>query len=249
YKFNVSDDAGPINMIFKYDDSGDFIDSFDLSEDSKSPVGVATVGGYIYVLDHPDHRVYKYDCCGAYLERSRILNYDGSSIANPKGLAIDIAANEMWVVSDTDKNIYQYSLSAAFADTGTPLPASPDAIPLDTNQQKVRGLAIDSSHLYVLDYSTSTPKETRFYQYRRSDGVLTAVSKVLLEKTPSNNKLQSPAGAMFDGVGGTWLWVVDSGTNKVYEYDITSLFDGVGSESPATNEFPLHGDNTDASGV
>lgn len=242
-KFNVSDKS--VDKIYKYDDDGDFVGSFDLSEDSGFPVGVAAVGGYVYVVDHPDHMVYQYTCSGDLVDVSKdLLKLDGpSSIGNSEGLAI--YGEEMWVVSGNDKNIYYYPLGAAFPGPGT-LNAARE-IGLDKANKGAEALAIDSSYLYVLDYSTSTPKETRFYQYRRSDGVLTAVSKVLLEKTPSNNKLQSPAGAMFDGVGGTWLWVVDSGTNKMYQYNIADLF-GSGTIN-ATSEFALDTNNTDASGV
>ena len=52
---------------------------------------------------------------------------------------------------------------------------------------------------------------------------------------------------MLDGTG-TSLWVVDSGTDMVYQYDLTDLFDGSGSLN-ATSEFDLHVDNEDASGV
>ena len=240
-KFNVSDYND--TKIYKYDDSGTFVASFDLSVDSGFPVGVAAVGDYIYVLDHPDHKVYKYTCSGTCVGVSKdLLKFDGpSSIGRSQGLAI--IDTQMWVLSGNDKNIYQYPLGAAFPGPGT-LNAAQE-ISLDNANKGAAGLAIDSNYLYVLDYSTSA-KETRFYQYRRSDGALTAVSKVLLEYT-SNNKLQSPAGAMFDGVGGTWLWVVDSGTNKMYQYNIADLF-GSGTIN-ATSEFALDSANDDASGV
>ena len=57
--------------------------------------------------------------------------------------------------------------------------------------------------------------------------------------------LSSPAGAMLDG---TSLWVVDSGTDKMYEYDITDLFSASGTID-AISEFALDSANDDASGV
>jgi len=237
-KFNVSDDAGSINMIFKYDASGGFVDSFDLSEDSGSPVGVATVvGGCIYVIDHPDHRVYQYTCSGTCVDVSKdFLKLDGtSSIGRSQGLAI--YDTQMWVL---DKNIYHYPLDAAFPDDGSSLPATIE-IALDKDNKGAAGLAIDSSSLYVVDYSTSAGV-TRFYRYLKADGSVT-VSKVLNDM--ASNPLQSPVGAMFDG---TSLWVVDRDTNKVYEYVIASLFPDGGSLN-AASEFPLDINNTDASGV
>jgi len=142
----------------------------------------------------------------------------------------------MWVLSGNDKNIYQYSLSAAFPDDGSSLPADIE-IPLDTtNNKEAIGLAIDSSSLYVLDSA-----DHQFYRYLKSDGSVT-VSKVLNDM--GGGALGNPAGAMLDG---TSLWVVDSGTNKVYQYNIADLF-GSGTLN-AKFEFALDSNNTDASGV
>ena len=238
-KFNVSDKGN--SKIYKYDyPPRTFVGSFDLSGDSGFPVGVAAVGDYIYVLDHPDHKVYKYTCSGTCVGVSKdLLKLGGpSSIGLSQGLAI--YGTQMWVVSGNDKNIYQYPLSAVFPGPGT-LNAAQE-IALDKGNKGAEALAIDSNYLYVLDYDTSG-KETRFYRYPYPAGTPVTVSKVLLEYT-SNNKLQSPAGAMLDG---TSLWVVDSGTDKMYEYNIADLF-GSGTIN-ATSEFALDSANTDASGV
>ena len=242
-KFNVSDDKDI--KIYKYDASGNLVGSFDLATvhpyHNAKPSGVASVGDYVYVLDQASKQVYQYTCSGTLVDVSKkLLKAAGSSVGNIDGLAIN--GTDMWVLSGNDKNIYQYPLGTVFPDGGT-LTATVE-IALDNDNKGAVGLAIDSTYLYVVDYATSS-KETRFYQYRRSDGALTAVSKVLLEKTPNNNKLQSPAGAMFDG---TSLWVVDSGTNKVYEYDKDAPFLGSGSIN-AISEFALDGNNTDATGV
>ncbi|MBE9513235.1 MAG: hypothetical protein IMY77_04210 [Chloroflexi bacterium] len=240
-KFNVSDK--PDAKIYKYNASGTPVDSFGLSGDNGFPTGVAAVGTNVYVIDHARKQVYKYDCCGTLEDVSKkLLKAVGpSSVGNIDGLAI--YGTEMWVLSGNDKNIYRYPLGTAFSGPGDINAAQ--KITLDTDNKGAAGLAIDSNYLYVVDYSTSTPKETRFYQYPHPGGTPVTVSKVLLEYT-TNNKLQSPAGAMLDG---TSLWVVDDGTDKMYEYDITNLFDGVGIEENATSEFALDGNNADATGV
>ena len=243
-KFNVSDKD---TKVYKYDDSGSFVDSFNLSGDNEFPVGVASVGDYVYVIDHADKQVYQYTCSGAYVDVSRKLLKAGeaSSIGNIDGLAIDIVAGEMWVLSGNKKNIYQYSLSAAFPDDGSSLKAAIE-IPLDN--QGAAGLAIDSTYLYVLDYDTSQ-KETRFYRYPYPAGTPVVASKVL--KDVNGGDIGGPpgglAGAMYDGTNNI-LWVVDQDTDKIYGYDVTNLFNGNGSIN-ADFEFDLHTENTDATGM
>ena len=233
-KFNVSDKD---NKIYQYNDSGSFVGSFNLSADNGFPTGVAVVGGYVYVVDHADKQVYRYSCCGGTPVVSKVLlKADGnSSVGNIDGLAIDIVAGEMWVLSGNKKNIYQYSLSAAFPDDGSSLKAARE-IGLDNTG--ALGLAITSNYLYVVDYDNPS-KKTRFYRYDRITGVcgIGDISKVLLEKT-TNNELQSPAGAMYDGTNNI-LWVVDQDTNKIYGYYLTNLFNGSGSINAAF-EFTLN---------
>lgn len=243
-EFNVSDKND--GKIYKYDDTGAFADSFDLSGDNGFPTGVAAVGNDVYVVDSADKQVYQYNCSGTLEDVSKDLlkAIGASSIGNIEGLAID--ADEMWVVSGNDGYIYRYSLLTVFPDSGS-LNAAQEFL-LDNANKGAAGLAIDSDYLYVVDYATSS-KETRFYRYLRADGSVT-VSKILLEYT-SNNKLESPAGAMFDD---TSLWVVDSSTDKIYEYDNLVFYDKddpllVDGTINATSEFDLHGDNDDATGL
>ncbi|GAI80561.1 unnamed protein product, partial [marine sediment metagenome] len=122
-----------------------------------------------------------------------------SSVGNIDGLAI--YGTEMWVLSGNDKNIYRYPLGTVFPGPGDINAAQ--EVTLDDANKGAAGLAIDSSYLYVADYSTSA-KETRFYRYLYPAGTPVAISKVLLDG--GGSALQSPAGAMFDGTScGSWI--------------------------------------------
>ena len=242
--FNVSNNKGNPDNIFKYDASGTLVDSFDLSAINTSSQGVASTDDYIYVLDLADKQVHRYGCCGSDEGVSRRLDtIAGSSIGNPDGLAIYSANDEMWVVSANDKKIYGYSLSDAFPDDGTTL-APTQEITLDDGNTGAAGLAIDSDYLYVLDDDKVGGQSVDvLYRYPKSAGAVT-VSKVLLDT--ASNPLQNPSGAMIDG---TSIWVVDRGTGMMYEYNLTELFDGIGTTLDAASEFPLDSANNKASGV
>ena len=242
-KFNVADVKD--GKIYKYDyPPRNFLGSFDLSGDNGFPVGVAAVGGYVYVTDHADKQVYKYTCSGTLVDVSKkLLKSGGSSVGNIDGLAI--YGEEMWVLSGNDKNIYYYPLGTAFPDDGSSLPATIE-IGLDTANKGAVGLAISSTHLYVLDYSTSA-KETTFYRYTHAGVKPTPyISSVL--KDMIGNALEDPAGTTVDPTDAAYIWFVDRGTNKMYKYKIADLFTGSASVN-AIDDFDLHPDNTDATGV
>ncbi len=240
-KFNVSDFSGSSRKIFKYDASYSFADSFNLHTDNGHPSGVASTDDYIYVIDLADKQAHRYDCCGGEEGVSRKLNsIAGSSIGNPSGLAIYNANDEMWVVSANDKKIYGYSLAAAYPYSGTPLPPTTE-IDLADNNTGAAGLAVDSTYLYVLDET-----DKQFYRYTHPGGIAT-VSKVLKDISGGDigGPPGDPSGAMVDGGS---IWVVDSGTDMVYQYDLDDLFDGAGTLD-ATFEFSLDSANDKATGL
>jgi len=243
-KFNVSNNKGNPDNIFKYDAFGTLVGSFDLSAINTSSQGVASTDDYIYVLDLADKKAYRYTCCGSPEGVSRKLNtIAGSSIGNPNGLAIYSADYELWVVSANDKKIYGYSLAAAYPDSGTPLPPITE-ISLVEDNTGATGLAVDSDYLYVLDDDkVSSTSVDVIYRYPKSGGT-ELPSKVLKEM--GGDPLDLPSGAMVDGGS---IWVVDRGTNMVYQYNLDDLFDGSDPTLDATWEFSLDGANDKATGL
>lgn len=229
-KFFVCD----TDTVYNYDAEGNLVGTLDLIKENSKPSGMAVVGTNVYVLDQAGKEGYCYSYLGGEPTVSKTLKkVDGSSIGNPKGLAID--GDEMWVVNWGPDNIYRYSLSEAFSGPGE-LNAI-EEIALVSNNQHSTGLAIDSVFLYVLD-----EHDEQLYRYPRAGGIVTA-SRVLKEVDGSD--LQTPAGAMVDGAS---IYVVDSGRDKMYEYDIASLFLGSGDIN-AISEFDLDSANNKGSGM
>jgi len=200
-KFNISNDKGSIDKIFKYDASGTLAGSFDLASGNSSSSGVASTTDYLYVLDQADKQVYKYNCCGDLLGTSKVLqSSSGSSPGNPFGLAI--YGNELWILAWGQNFIlYRYSLSDAFSGSGTinaNLQVAYD--PANTNPT---GLSVDdTNYIYVLD-----SVDEQFYRYPHPDGSYVGnqvvASKVL--RNVSGGAIETPVGAMLDG---TSLWIV-----------------------------------------
>jgi hypothetical protein len=268
---NVSNNKGNPDNIFTYNSAGTLVNSFDLSLVNTSSQGVATTDDYIYVIDLADKKAHRYDCCGNEAGVSRRFDTSaGSSIGNPNGLAIYGADDEIWVVSANDKKIYGYSLAAAYLGTGTPLSPVTE-IPLVESNTGAAGLAVNDCYLFVLDDDkVSGVSVDVIYRYPkhpvppegdpwehpecpdpREDPPPVRVSKILQSRgnplaAGDGDRLDLPSGAMIDNDS---IWVVDRGTDKVYQYDLDELFDEIGSVLDAIFEFPLDSANSKATGL
>jgi hypothetical protein len=251
-------DNGGEDKLFVYDATGTLISdlSFLLAGTNSTPSGAATANGDIYVLDQLEQRVYRYPSGGGTPQISKYLKKDGTSaLSNARGLAI--SGNELLVTRYAVNTpiLYCYSLTDAFAGPGdiTPLTSIPP--PIEGNKHPT-GLAIDDNYLYVLDGN-----DMMVYAYPRGTMTTPLVSKVL--KEIDGDPLLDPTGAMCDGSS---LWVVDRGTDKVYEYSLYSLFmESESIEAPvdvetiesviyipsvlAAWEFPLVAENDNATGM
>jgi predicted ribosomally synthesized peptide with SipW-like signal peptide len=230
-KFCVCDHED--NRVYKYDASGALVDDFDLSDGPVRPQGISVVGTDIYVLDSGGDYVYHYTCSGDFEGVSKRLLPTQPSGTVTNGLAID--GDDLWLVSSPPHKIYRYSLSAAFPGGGN-LNADQE-INLNISNPGATGLAIDTSYLYVVNIN-----DLKVYVYPRSGGSAVA-SKVL--KGVGGSSLDEPRGATVDG---DFIWVVDCGTDKVYQYDKDALFTGSGTIN-AIDEFSLDSANGDASGI
>ena len=100
------------------------------------------------------------------------------------------------------------------------------------------GLSIDSNYLYVLDDTNDL-----IVRYDRSAIEPSLASNTM--KQLSGADLTTPAGIMFNG---TSIWLVDFGTDEIYEYDLVDLFSGSGNINAIT-EFSLDVANGDGQGL
>lgn len=230
-KFCVCDHED--DWVYKYDASGTLVDDFDLSDGPVRPQGVSVEGTNIYVLNSGGDYIYHYTCSGDFQGVSKRLLHAMPSGIVTNGLAID--GDDLWLVSSPPYKLYRYSLSTAFPG-GSDLNAAQE-INLNAHNKGATGLAIDTSYLYVLDI-----EDLQVYRYPRSGGSA-VVSRVL--RGVGGSSLGEPRGATIDG---DFIWVVDCGTDKIYQYDKEELFSGSGALN-ATWEFELDPANGDASGI
>jgi hypothetical protein len=229
------------NRGYYYDSSFNFISSNAMSTGSLFGVtnasDVNANGGFVYVSDGVNMRIYRSNAPATVSSVSRTLRTQtGSNISSLKGLTIN--GDTLWVLDQSGKAIYRYSLSAAFSGSG-----SINALAkINISNSKGESLCADNGNLYVLD----DDKERSLYRYNKS-GSSSNRSKIM--RTVSGSALGSGTGAVID-VNGR-VWVTDQINDRSYSYPLSALFTGSGNLN-ASSEFTLLNSsptNSNATGI
>src|SRR5688572_19188045 len=148
------------DTVYQYDGSGVLTGSFALVDDNDHAHGLAARENAVYVLDRRDRRIYLYDAAGAFVAVSRELRRESGASLSTAVAAIALDGNDLWVADRGRDTLFRYSLEEAF-DDGGPLSALQELGLADANA-RAEGLAIDETHLYVLDHI-----DRRVYRYSR----------------------------------------------------------------------------------
>jgi len=136
---------------------------------------------------------------------------------SPQGLAFEPDGSQLYVVGDSNTNVYQYSLSTAFDVSTASFSRSLDVSPQDPSP---RGLAFkpDGSQLYVVARTSDN-----VYQYSLSTAfdVSTASFSQSFDVGPQDT---NPQGLVFKP-DGSQLFVVGISNANVYQYSLSTAFD------------------------
>jgi len=136
---------------------------------------------------------------------------------SPQGLAFEPDGSQLYVVGDSNTNVYQYSLSTAFDVSTASFSRSLDVSPQDPSP---RGLAFkpDGSQLYVVartsdnvyQYSLSTAFDVSTASFSRSFDV--------------SSQDSTPTGLAFKP-DGSQLYITGTSNVNVYQYGLSTAFD------------------------
>ena len=227
------------NKAYYYDASLTYLLSHTLSSTTLNGVtnasDVIVVGTKAYVLDQLNKRIYRSTATGTLPVTSKTLKTStGSSLLTPSGLAIN--GDTLWILDKGNKAIYRYSLSSAFASSGTLNAAA--KITLNTSNSNAESLIANGLYFYVLDNGITK----KIFRYTKS-GSGALASKTLLTNTGSN--LSNITGLVLDG---SYLRIVDNGLDRTFKYSLSSLFSSTGTLNASSNNL-LYSSNTDATGI
>lgn len=201
-KFFVVDDA-TANKSFQYGLHGTAQGSTNLGSSNSAPRGIASsiAGDKTWVVD-ANRKVYVYRTADGNL----LGSWTAGTLANnaqPEGIATN--GSDVWIVDNRSDKVYRYA-GAAQLLSGSQTASS--SFNLASGNATPKDLVTDGQFFWVVD---DTKTSDKVFKYNLGGGLLGSWT------IDSTNK--SPTGIAIDPVGVNHIWIVDSGTDRVYQYD------------------------------
>jgi hypothetical protein len=201
-KFYVVDDASP-DRTYRYGLPGNALANSTLGSGDTAPRGATSTaaGTKVWVAD-ANNSVYVYSSSGALL---------GSWVASglPKNAAVEgIATNgtDIWIVANSPSKdkMFKYT-GAASRLSGTQSVAS--SFGLNSADANPKGIVTDGTSLWLVDDASSTDKVFKY-----------TLTGSLLGSWTIDAANTHPTGLTINPGNVSDIWIVDNGTDKVYQY-------------------------------
>jgi hypothetical protein len=227
-KFYVVDD-GSANRTYEYEAPGTPIENYTLNSANTAPRGAASAvaGDRVWVVDN-NRKVYVYNTSGGMLGSWTAGSL--ASNATPHGIATN--GTDVWIVDDRSDKVFKYT-GAASRLSGTQNAAS--SFNLNSSNGSPRDIVTDGASLWVVN-DASTNKVFKY-----------TVAGSLLGSWTIDSANSTPTGITIDPTNVSDIWIVDSSTDRVYQY-VGAASRISGSESAATS-FALAAGNTNPQGI
>jgi hypothetical protein len=227
-KFYVVNDAST-NVSYRYAGDGTPRGNSTLNTGNAAPRGVASTiaGDKIWVID-ANRKVFVYSASGALLG-----SWTASSLANnanPEGIATN--GTDVWIVDSKSDRVLRYA-GAASRLSGTQTAVS--SFNLNNGNSNAKDIVTDGSSLWVVNDASTD----RVYKY--------SISGSLQGSWTIDSANRAPTGITIDPANVSHIWIVDSGTDRVYQYNGAATRTS-GSQSAAAS-FALAAGNTNPQGI
>ncbi len=196
-KFYVVDDASA-NRTYEYDAAGGAIENYSLSDSAPRGAATTAVGDKVWVID-ANRKVFVYDTSGGLLGSWTAGSM--SSRATPEGIATN--STDVWIVDSKSDKVYKYA-GAASRLSGSQNAAS--SFSLNSGNRSAKDIVTDGASLWVVNDS-STDKVFKY-----------TVSGSLVGSWTIGSANSKPTGITIDPANVSDIWIVDSGTDLVYQY-------------------------------
>ena len=222
--FTVDDDA---NRTFKYGSVGNAMDNFAVVPTNPRGITANVSGSNVWIADHAG-RIYNYTSAGAH-----VANWD-SRISGLQGVTTN--GTHIWTVSGSTRRVYYYPHGTTRANGSSVSPSSSFA--LNFYNSNPTDLTTDGRFIWVVNEG-GTKSPDMVFKYTLSGSFL---GRWQLDAANSR-----PTGITVDPAGGNKLWVVDNGTDRIYEY--SGATGRVSGGMIASKSYALTSGNTNPQGI
>ncbi len=198
-KFYVVDD-GTANRTYEYAATGPAIENYALNGDNTAPRGAASTaaGDRVWVVD-ADRKVYVYDASGGLLGSWTAGSM--SSSATPEGIATN--GTDVWIVDSKSDKVFRYA-GAASRLSGSQNAAS--SFNLNSGNSAAKDIVTNGASLWVVN-DTTTDKVFKY-----------TIGGSLIGSWTIDSENAKPTGLTIDPANVSDIWIVDNGTDRVYQY-------------------------------
>jgi hypothetical protein len=229
-KFYVVDDA-TANSTFEYESDGTPVENYTVASGNTAPRGAASTpaGDKVWVVD-TNRNVYVYDNNIS----GRLLGSWSVSGFNNSAQFVGIATNgtDIWIADAKSDKVYRFN-GAASRLSGSQSASS--SFSLNSGNKDASDLVTDGTSIWVVN-NASTDKVFKY-----------TLSGSSLGNWTISGAGSSPTGITLDPASPSHLWIVDSGSDRVYQFDNAASRTS-GSQSPSTS-FALAAGNTNPQGI
>ncbi len=228
-KFYVVDDASA-DKTYEYQASGAAVENYGLNTGNTAPRGAASTaaGTTVWVVD-ANKKVYLYDTSGSTLGSWTAGGLTSNALV--EGIATD--GKDVWLVDNQADRVYYYSGGASLT-SGSPNATS--SFSLNSGNKNSKDIVTDGNYLWVVNDSNTD----KVFKY-------TVAGTYVGSWTISTSGAGSPTGITLDPANVSNIWIVDNGTDRVYQYNAAA---GITSGSKSANSsFALAAGNTNPQGI
>lgn len=227
-KFYVVDDASQ-NRTYEYDPNGALVESYSLNSGNAAPRGAAgsVAGDKTWVVD-ANRKVFVYNTSGGLLGSWTASTL--ASNATVEGLATN--GTDVWIVDARSDKVFRYAGGAA-RTSGSQTAAS--SFSLNSGNLNPKDIVTDGQYLWVVNDA----KTDKVFKY--------TVGGSYLGSWTIDAANKAPTGLTIDPANPQHIWIVDSGTDRIYQYSSAVGFTS-GSRAAASS-FALAAGNTNPQGI
>jgi len=229
-KFYVVNDAS-LDRTYEYNATGTSIETYGLNTGNTAPRGAASTiaGDKTWVVD-ANRKVYVYNNSGG------LLGSWTAGTLSTKAVVEGIATNgsDIWIVDAYSDKVYKY------AGAATRLSSSQNAassFSLNSANKSPKDIVTNGVNLWVVNDSTTD----KVFKY-------TTAGALVSSWTITTAGATKPTGITIDPANVSNIWIVDNGTDRVYQYNAAATFTN-GSSHAADVSFALAVGNTNPQGI